>query len=66
MKHIGRNLKFISNKKLLCNLAAIWALHQQTLIFGYVTLCDTTAAMALCANGTLLQVTTDKFKYKIK
>ena len=41
-------------------------LHQQTLIFGYVTLCDTTAAMALCAKGTLLQVTTDKFKYKIK
>ena len=41
-------------------------IHQQTLIFGYVTLCDTTAAMALCAKGTLLQVTTDKFKYKIK
>ena len=29
-------------------------------------LCDTTAAMALCAKGTLLQVTTDKFKYKVK
>ena len=34
--------------------------------FGYVTLCDTTAAIALCAKGTLLQVTTDKFKYKVK
>ena len=34
--------------------------------FGYVTLCDTTAIMVLCTKGTLLQVTTDKFKYKVK
>ena len=25
-----------------------------------------TSAMVLCAKGTLLQVTTDKFKYKVK
>ena len=33
---------------------------------GYVTLYDTTEAMALCEKGPLLQVATDKFKYMIK
>ena len=33
---------------------------------GYVTLYDTTEAMALCAKGPLLQVTMGKFKYMIK
>ena len=35
---------------------------------GYVTLCDATEAMVLCAKGHLLQVTTDnlKFKYTVK
>ena len=41
-------------------------LHQQTLGNGYVTLCDITEAMVLCAKGPLLQVTMDKFKYMVK